>query len=143
MRSNEWLEENARDGAVSLLCVETTAALVAHLESLPWNAVGTGLDLNSTNSQAIKLDGVGNDALVQWMKGTSFGACPAVIFILGPGQPCVACDLDFGFFNFDLVYRGITGRSYFFGASIEEGGFRPVLDVYGEYDGMSRIKVVL
>lgn len=143
MKSNEWLAEKVRDEAVSLLSLETTAALIAHLEGLPWNQFGTGLDLTPENSQAIKLDGVDNDGLVEWIKNTRLGALPAVVFILDPRLPCIACHRDFGFFNFDFIYRGVTGRSYFFGATIEGGVFHPVSNVVGEYDGVNRIKVSL
>jgi hypothetical protein len=137
--SSEHIEQWKRAGKAIFVSTEIAKKIGEHLDQLPWNPSGTGLDWEKIGGSRAALSELTEQQRINWLESTSLRNDAFLVFWFSPNQPCIACDFEFAISNIEQAYWKAPGKRYVFGASINHGNIEPVFDHFAEYDGADTI----
>jgi hypothetical protein len=133
--SNEHIQEWIRSGRATVMPSDAGAGFGTFLNTLPWSAGGSRLDWAMIDGVEANLSVLTGAQLVAWLRSTSLGGDPYLVFWFAPDEACIACKSDFAITNIDQAFWKAPGIRYLFGASFDQGAFCPAFNHFAEYDG--------
>ncbi|MFF8786537.1 hypothetical protein [Streptomyces sp. NPDC015125] len=112
-----WLQEH---GAAPQ-SVLVSAQFDAYLSALPWT--GGGIDWRGLPHCSLTLDGVSDDAVVQWARQTPLALHTHVLVIDSAAEPGVLCRFEDAMRDFELLSD--RPELYMCGAELVDGEVQP------------------
>jgi hypothetical protein len=122
----------------------TSLAFTRYLESFPW--LPTRIDWKEIEHATFDMNDYDiasswEDDIVQFAERTTLINYQYVMLLFGVDEPSLVTEKLPGLRDIDLIYSGTGGARYFCGTEIINRSIHPRYEDFGEFDGVSRIRV--
>ncbi|MEU5051594.1 hypothetical protein [Streptomyces sp. NPDC021096] len=121
---SSWLDEHGASAGPAALSAEFDA----YLCTLPW--AGSGIDWREIPHRSLALDGVSDDAAVEWARQTPMALHDHVLVIDSASEPGVVCRFEDAVRDFELLSN--RPELYMCGVDLVGAEVRPAFDRFIE-----------